>query len=76
MILSRQDVLEQGNEEKKRTFPALGPQTGQRWRPLILSYFIKKTEEDGSTSTIEEELEESIKKVPKEEDDEDPFLLS
>ena len=29
---------------------------------------------DGSTSTIEEELEECIKKVPKEEDDEEPFL--
>ena len=28
---------------------------------------------DGSTSTIEEELEDSIKKVPTEEDDEEPF---
>ena len=27
-ILSRQDILEQEKEEK-RTFPALGPQTGQ-----------------------------------------------
>ena len=34
-------VLLEEEKEEKRTFPALGPQTGQPWRPLTLSYFIK-----------------------------------
>ena len=41
---------------------------------VCLGFFIISVTEDGSTSTIEEELEECIKKVPKEEDDEEPFL--
>ena len=40
---------------------------------VCLGFFIISVTEDGSTSTIEEELEECIKKVPTEEDDKEPF---